>query len=80
MKKINKISLHKLSQAELAAKEQAMLMGGVCGCVYICVGDACGCSEDQLGGFHSSNSNIEASGNGNDESGSDTVWSSNSNS
>lgn len=74
MKKINKINLHKLSQAELAEKEQAMLMGGACGCIYICSGNACGCPEDMLGGFHSSNSNIEASGSGDDNSGVDRVW------
>lgn len=75
MKKISKINLHKLSLAELAEKEQAMLMGGGrCGCVAICVG-ACGCPEDILGGFHSSNSNVEASGTTNEESGCQAVWS-----
>lgn len=40
MKKMTKISLHNLGQAELAEKEQKLLKGGVC----VCVGGAyCPC-------------------------------------
>lgn len=74
MKKISKINLHKLSQAELAEKEQAMLMGGKCGCVYMCAGDACGCPEDIQGGFHSSNLNIQESGTTDSNSGIHGAW------
>lgn len=79
MKKLNKINLHQLSQAELAEKEQSMLKGGACGCCYMCVGDACGCPEDIAGGFHSSNLNIEGSGTGNANSGIQEAWQGNSN-
>lgn len=39
MKKLNRINLHNLSQAELAKREKNLLRGGGC---------ACGCSYDCL--------------------------------
>ena len=46
MKKLNKISLHNLSQTEMANREQKMLKGGrLCACVGVCLGDACVCTE-----------------------------------
>ena len=41
MKKLTKISLHNLSQAELAKKEENLLRGGQFSCA--CAGAACFC-------------------------------------
>lgn len=79
MKKLTKINLRKLSQAELAEREQSILKGGACGCASVCWGDACGCGESSGGGFPSSSSNIAASGTGDDSSSSKDVWEGNSN-
>mgnify|MGYP000089381592 CR=1 FL=1 len=62
MKNLNKINLHKLSQAELAEKELSILKGGSCACVIICMESICACVEGSSGDFPSSNGNIEASG------------------
>mgnify|MGYP003177486763 CR=1 FL=1 len=37
MKQLNRIKLHKLSQAELAEKEEKQLVGGQCGCIGFCL-------------------------------------------
>lgn len=59
MKKLNKISLHNLSQTEMANREQKMLKGGrLCACVGVCLGDACVCTEvDDTGLFPLSENN-----------------------
>ncbi len=36
MKQLNRIKLHKLSQAELAEKEEKLLVGGQCACIGFC--------------------------------------------
>lgn len=61
MKKLSKISLHKLSGAMLAEKEQKMIVGGKCACIGVCWGDSCRCTEDGSGYFPLSNNNVAAS-------------------
>ena len=61
MKKLSKISLHKLSGAMLAEKEQKMIVGGKCACIGACWGDSCRCTEDDSGYFPLSNNNEAAS-------------------
>lgn len=57
MKKLNKISLHNLSQAEMASREQNLVRGGyTCACASVCMDDACICKEDISGNFSTSNS------------------------
>lgn len=69
MKKLNRINLHKLSQAELAKREENLLKGGnSCQCDATCGGSNCGCSYagEQTGnnvsyhGRSSSNENYAA--------------------
>lgn len=54
MKQLNRIKLHKLSQAELAEKEEKLLVGGQCGCISICpcvyAGDKEGPNDSFYGG------------------------------
>lgn len=48
MKKLTKINLHSLSQAEMADRELNLLKGGsgmLCACVGVCMGDSCACDE-----------------------------------
>lgn len=42
MKKLSRITLHNLSQAELAKREQNLLKGGYCSCTCSC-GYGCPC-------------------------------------
>lgn len=46
MKKIKKIRLHDLSQAEMADKEQNILRGGAVYCISICLDAVCKCNEE----------------------------------
>lgn len=48
MKKLTKISLHNLSQAELAKKEENLLRGGEFRCA--CAGSSCVCVNDYVPG------------------------------
>lgn len=70
MKKFTKIGLHKLSQAELAEKEQMLLNGGsnACACAGACMGEACACFESEDRSFQSSDSNASIRSSGNSES------------
>ncbi len=50
MKKLSKIKLNYLSQAEMSEKEQSMLIGGgyegyKCACVSVCENSICACIE-----------------------------------
>ena len=69
MKKLNCINLHKLSQAELAKREEKLLKGGTsCQCDATCGGRNCGClyagdqtgNDDSFFGGSSSNDNYTA--------------------
>ncbi len=66
MKQLNRIKLHKLSQAELAEKEEKQLVGGQCGCIGFCLcmyaGDKEGPNDSFYGGS-SSNDNDNANTN-----------------
>ena len=63
MKKLTKLSLHDLSQAELARREQELIKGGRCACVSVCLctyeGPQEGPNDDFYGGS-SSNANDKA--------------------
>jgi natural product precursor len=66
MKQLNRIKLHKLSQAELAEKEEKLLVGGQCGCISICPCAYAGDKEnpnDSFYGGSSSKSNDNANSN-----------------
>lgn len=70
MKQLNRIKLHKLSQAELAEKEEKLLVGGQCGCIGICPcayeGDKEGPNDSFYGGSSSqSNDNANTNNNAN---------------
>ncbi len=50
MKKLSKIKLNYLSQAEMSEKEQSLLIGGgyegyKCACVSVCTDSICACIE-----------------------------------
>lgn len=69
MKKLNRINLHNLSQAELAKREENLLKGGnSCQCDAACGGRNCGClyagtqtgNNDSHYGGSSSNDNFVA--------------------
>lgn len=69
MKKLNRINLHNLSQAELAKREENLLKGGSsCECDTACGGRNCGClyageqtdNKDSYYGGSSSNANFVA--------------------
>jgi natural product precursor len=67
MKQLNRIKLHKLSQAELAEKEEKLLVGGQCGCISICpcayAGDKEGPDDSFYGGASSQDNDNENSHN-----------------
>lgn len=66
MKKLTKLSLHDLSQAELAKREQELIKGGQCACVSVCLcayaGPQEGPEDDYYGG-----SSTDANGRANDQ-------------
>ena len=74
MKKLSKISLHNLSQAELAKREENLLKGGKsCACIGACLcmyaGDKEGDNDSFYGGSSSDDNNYtNAVQNGNENS------------
>lgn len=66
MRKITKIKLHDLSQAEMADRELNLLRGGSgvqCACVAMCMPTSCVCREhDDSGLFPLADSNAVANG------------------
>lgn len=69
MKKLAKIKLHQLSQAEMIDKELNMLVGGFgsgsskCACAAVCLSETCSCSELVDGSGVYLTSNLNRSGN-----------------
>lgn len=60
MKKLTKLSLHDLSQAELAKKEQNLVRGGGnCGCIGICLCLYAGPKENENDSYYGGSSQVD---------------------
>lgn len=64
MVKLKKITLQNLVQNEMTKREQQMIMGGVCGCISICLCSYAGSQEGSDDSYYGGSS-TEDNGNAN---------------